>query len=154
MIYISQRIECLIWIIMEPNYEYDLVKAVKDGFLTYYRALDRTPDILKNGLTYEELSEEDKEQYEELFSEDDGTIPERIEGKQFYSYITNIDTIREVLRDLMEEGIKVNGGDLLGKTIIFARDHNHAVLIEKAFRKMSPELCNKSSKWYWLLCYY
>lgn len=48
----------------EPNYEYDLVKAVKDGFLTYYRALDRTPDILKNGLTYEELSEEDKEQYE------------------------------------------------------------------------------------------
>lgn len=129
----------------EPNYEYDLVKAVKDGFLTYYRALDRTPDILKNGLTYEELSEEDKEQYEELFSEDDGTIPERIEGKQFYSYITNIDTIREVLRDLMEEGIKVNGGDLLGKTIIFARDHNHAVLIEKAFRKMYPELCNKNA---------
>ena len=126
----------------EPNYEYDLVKAVKDGFLTYFRALDRTPDILKNGLTYEDLSEDDKEQYEELFTEDDGTIPERIEGKQFYSYITNIDTIREVLRDVMEEGIKVDGGDLLGKTIIFARDHNHAIMIQEEFRKMYPELCN------------
>ncbi|MCR5255517.1 MAG: DEAD/DEAH box helicase family protein [Acetatifactor sp.] len=126
----------------EPNYEYDLVKAVKDGFLTYFRALDRTPDILKNGLTYEDLSEEDKEQYEELFTEDDGTIPEKIEGKQFYSYITNIDTIREVLRDVMEEGIKVDGGDVLGKTIIFARDHNHAIMIQDEFRKMYPELCN------------
>ena len=104
--------------------------------------MDRTPDILKNGLTYEELSEEDKEQYEELFTDDDGTIPEKIEGKQFYSYITNIDTIREVLKDLMEEGIKVNGGDVLGKTIIFARDHNHALMIQEEFRKMYPELCN------------
>lgn len=124
-----------------PNYEYDLVRAVKDGFLTYFRALDRTPEILKNGVTYEELSEEDKEQYEELFTDDDGTIPEKIEGKQFYSYITNIDTIRAVLRDLMEEGIKVNGGDVLGKSIIFARDHNHAMLIQEEFRKMYPELC-------------
>lgn len=129
-----------------PNYEYDLVKAVKDGYLTYFRALDRTPDILKNGLTYEELSEEDQEQYEELFTEDDGTVPEKIEGKQFYSYITNIDTIRAVLRDLMEEGIRVNSGDVLGKTIIFARDHNHAMMIQDEFRKMYPELCNPTAE--------
>ena len=125
-----------------PNYEYDVQKAVKDGFLVYYRALDRTPDILKNGVTYEELDEEDKEQYEELFTDDDGTIPEKIEGKQFYSVITNRDTIRAVLRDLMEEGLKVDNGDTLGKTIIFARDHNHAIMIQDEFRKMYPELCN------------
>ncbi len=129
-----------------PNYEYDLVKAVKDGYLTYFRALDRTPDILKEGVTYADLSEEDKEQYEELFTEDDGTIPEKIEGKEFYSVITNIDTIRAVLRDLMDEGIKVNNGDTLGKTIIFARDHNHAVMIQDEFRKMYPELCNPHGK--------
>ncbi|MGB4091503.1 MAG: DEAD/DEAH box helicase family protein [Ruminococcus flavefaciens] len=125
-----------------PNYEYDLIKAVKDGYLRYFRALDRTPDILKYGLTYENLSDEDKEKYEELFTEDDGSLPEKIEGKNFYSEITNLDTIRKVLRDLMEEGLKVNNGDLLGKTIIFARDHNHALLIQDAFRKMYPELCN------------
>ena len=128
-----------------PNYEYDVVKGVKDGYLTYYRALDRTPDILKNGVTYDELSEEEKEQYEELFTDDDGNMPEKIEGKKFYSIITNRDTIREVLKDLMEEGLKVNNGDILGKTIIFARDHNHAILIQEEFRKMYPELCNPNS---------
>lgn len=128
-----------------PNYEYDVVKGVKDGYLTYYRALDRTPDILKNGVTYENLSEDEKEQYEELFTDDDGTIPEKIEGKEFYSIITNKDTIREVLKDLMEEGLKVNNGDILGKTIIFARDHRHALLIQEEFRSMYPELYNTKS---------
>jgi len=128
-----------------PNYEYDVVKGVKDGFLTYYRALDRTPDILKNGVTYDDLSEEEKEQYEELFTDDDGNIPEKIEGSKFYSIITNKDTIREVLKDLMEEGLKVNYGNILGKTIIFARDHNHAIMIQDEFRKMYPELCNPNS---------
>ena len=124
-----------------PNYEYDVVKGVKDGYLTYYRALDRTPNILKNGVTYDELNEEDKEQYEELFTDEDGTIPEKIEGKDFYSIITNKDTIRQVLKDLMEEGLRVNNGDVLGKTIIFARDHNHAIMIQDEFRKLYPELC-------------
>lgn len=128
-----------------PNYEYDVVKGVKDGYLTYYRALDRTPNILKNGVTYDELNEEDKEQYEELFTDEDGTIPEKIEGKDFYSIITNKDTIRQVLKDLMEEGLRVNNGDVLGKTIIFARDHNHAIMIQDEFRKLYPELCLPSN---------
>lgn len=125
-----------------PNYEYDLVTGVRDGYLTYYRALDRTPDILKNGLVYDNLDQEEKEKYEDEFTDDDGNIPETIEGKYFYSTITNLDTIRKVLKDLMEEGIYVNNGDTLGKTIIFAKDKKHADLIVKEFRKMYPELCN------------
>lgn len=128
-----------------PNYEYDVVKGVKDGFLTYYRALDRTPKILKDGLTYNQLSDEDREQYEELFTDEDGVVPEKVEGKEFYSVISNKDTIREVLRDLMNEGLKVNNGDILGKTIIFARDHNHAMLIQDTFREMYPEHCNPNA---------
>ena len=50
---------------------------------------------------------EDKEQYEELFTEEDGTLPDKIEGEKFKTVIYNEDTIRKVLRDLMEEGIKV-----------------------------------------------
>ena len=124
-----------------PNYEYDLVKAVKDGFLVYYRALDRTPDILKNGLVYDNLSEDDKEEYELLFTEDDGTIPEKIEGDIFASTITNEKTIRVVLQNLMEEGLRVDNGDTLGKTIIFARDQHHAKEIQKIFTQMYPDLC-------------
>ena len=124
-----------------PNYEYDLKKAVKDGFLTYFRALDRTPDILRNGLTYDELSPEEQEQYEELFMQEDGTIPDKIDGEKFKSIITNENTIDVVLRNLMEEGLRVNNGDVLGKTIIFAKDHEHAILIQKRFRVLYPELC-------------
>jgi type I restriction enzyme R subunit len=124
-----------------PNYEYDLIKGVKDGYLTYYRALDRTPDILKKGVTYNQLSAAEQEEYEDKFTEEDGIIPEKIEGKEFYNVVTNKDTIRKVLQDLMDEGLRVNNGDTLGKTIIFARDHNHAVLIQEEFRRMYPELC-------------
>lgn len=124
-----------------PNYEYDIVRGVKDGFLTYYRALDRTPDILKNGVVYDNLTPEEQEEYEDKFTEDDGTIPPLIEGKEFYNVITNKDTIREVLKDLMNEGIYVNNGDVLGKTIIFARDHNHAMAIQEEFKNLFPELC-------------
>lgn len=123
-----------------PNYEYDVIKGVKDGYLTYFRALDRTPEILKNGLKYDDLSNEEKEEYEDLFTDDDGEVPPEIEGSAFKTIITNIDTIREVLKQLMDEGLKVNNGDTLGKTIIFAKNHNHALMIQEEFRKMYPEL--------------
>ena len=123
-----------------PNYEYDVIKGVKDGYLTYFRALDRTPEILKNGVKYDNLSDDEKEEYEDLFTDDDGEIPEEIEGSAFKTIITNIDTIRQVLKQLMDEGLKVNNGDTLGKTIIFAKNHNHALMIQEEFRKMYPEL--------------
>ena len=124
-----------------PNYEYDIVKGVKDGFLTYYRALDRTPDILKDGVTFDDLTQEEKDEYDDLFRDSEGERIDKIEGKMFYSYITNKGTIRAVLQDLMNEGIYVNNGDVLGKTIIFARDHNHALLIQEQFREMFAEKC-------------
>ncbi|MCF0217865.1 MAG: DEAD/DEAH box helicase family protein [Malacoplasma sp.] len=129
----------------EPNYEYDVRKGVKDGYLTYYRAYDRTPKIFKDGLVYDSISEKEKEEYEDKFTEEDGTLPAKIEGDLFKSCITNRSTIRQVLKDLMEEGLYVDNGDVLGKTIIFARDHYHALIIQEEFRKLYPELCNLKS---------
>lgn len=129
-----------------PNYEYDLVKAVQDGYLTHFRALDRTPEMLRNGLKYEDLSEEDKEQYEETFMDEDGEVPEKIEGKAFASYINNRGTIKAVLQMLMDEGLRVDNGNQLGKTIIFAKNHKHAMLIQDVFREMYPELCLTDGK--------
>lgn len=122
-----------------PNYEYDIVKGVKDGYLTYYRALDRTPDILKDGVTYDDLPPEDQEEYDDLFRDSEGERIDKIEGQAFYSTITNKGTIRAVLKDLMNEGIYVNNGDVLGKTIIFARDHNHAMAIKREFDELFQE---------------
>ena len=43
----------------------------------------------------------------------------------------------------MEEGIRDASGSLVGKTIIFARNHNHAVLLEKLFDEMYPQYGGK-----------
>ena len=40
-----------------------------------------------------------------------------------------------MLQHLMENGIKVEGGDMLGKTIIFAVNQNHANFISERFDK-------------------
>lgn len=39
----------------------------------------------------------------------------------------------------MDKGIKVEHGDKLGKTIIFARNHKHAIFIKKRFDFLYPE---------------
>ncbi len=44
-----------------------------------------------------------------------------------------------VLQDLMERGIKVAGGDRLGKTIIFAQNKRHAEFIMERFNKLYPQ---------------
>nr|WP_253255183.1 type I restriction-modification enzyme R subunit C-terminal domain-containing protein [Corynebacterium striatum] len=50
----------------------------------------------------------------------------------------NLDTIRQVLAQVIERGIKVGGADRLGKTIIFARTQRHAELIAEVFRTLLP----------------
>ena len=48
-----------------------------------------------------------------------------------------------VIQDLMERGIKVSGGDLLGKTIIFAQNKRHAEFILERFNKLYPQYKGK-----------
>ncbi len=129
-----------------PNFHYELKEAVEDGYLVNYALLDRTTKLLSRGLKYKDLNAEEKDQYEDLFSDDDGNVPEEIDGKEFYSRITNIDTIDKVIQTLMNEGLKVSSGEKLGKTIIFAKDHKHAELIVERFKILYPRLGNDFCK--------
>jgi type I restriction enzyme R subunit len=45
----------------------------------------------------------------------------------------------KVIAHLLKHGLKVEGGDKLGKTIIFAKNHKHAEFIQKLFYKEFPE---------------
>ena len=67
--------------------------------------------------------------------------PEAVEYRteQVDKYVFNKDTNRRILRNLMENGIRVADGSRLGKTIIFARNHNHAVLLQSLFDEMYPQ---------------
>jgi len=123
-----------------PTFHYEMEEAVRDHYLVGYTVLDRTTKFLKQGVKYSELSKEEKEEYEKTFLTPEGELPTELSGADFFKKIYNDNTIDLVLQTLMNEGLKVNGGDLIGKTIIFAFNHVHAELIVKRFEKLYPKL--------------
>jgi type I restriction enzyme R subunit len=94
---------------------------------------------LEKGIVYDELSEEDKARYEEDFTDEDGEMPDFIPSPAVNEFIFNQATVDIVLEDLMTKGIKVAGGDRLGKTIIFAQNKKHAQYIIERFDKLYPQ---------------
>ncbi len=123
-----------------PTFHYEIDEAVRDHYLVGYTVLDRTTKFLKQGVKYSELSKEEKEEYEKTFLTPEGELPTELSGADFFRKIYNDNTVDLVLQTLMNEGLKVNSGDLIGKTIIFAFNHIHAELIVKRFEKLYPEL--------------
>lgn len=127
-----------------PNFHYELNEAVKDGFLTNYVAFDRSSKALREGIKYSQLSDDDKKQIEVTYGLDENT-PVDIAPNHIFRFIFNKDTVDKVLQDLMENGLKVNNGDKIGKTIIFAYNHNHAEFIVERFNALYPELSGKDN---------
>lgn len=123
-----------------PTYGYDLAQAVKDGYLVDFLSVETSLKFIEQGIVYDELSEEDKEAYENTFENEDGEVPEAINSSALNSWIFNEDTIKKALHILMTEGIHINYGETLGKTIIFAKNHNHAEKILEIFGKEYPNL--------------
>lgn len=127
-----------------PTYGYELAEAVKDGYLVDYQSVETTLKFIEHGVCYDELSEEDKETYEETFADEEGNFPERIEASALNTWLFNEDTIRQVLREVMKDSLKIQYGARIGKTIIFAKNHNHAEKILEVFNKEYPELSDNS----------
>ena len=122
-----------------PTYAYDYETAVyQDHVLVPYYNYEVQTKFLEEGISYGDLSEEDKERYEEDFIED-GLMPDFIPSAAMNKFIFNETTVDTVLQDLMERGIKVEGGDRLGKTIIFAQNKRHAEFILERFNKLYPK---------------
>ena len=122
-----------------PTYVYDYDTAVhQDHVLVPYYNYEVTTKFLSEGITYEELSDEDKERYEDDFTED-GAMPDSIPSQALNDFVFNQKTVDLVLQDLMERGIMVNGGERIGKTIIFAQNKRHAEFILERFNKLYPQ---------------
>ena len=123
-----------------PTYGYDLAQAVKDEYLVDYVSVESKLKFIEQGIVYDELSDEDKEAYEETFEDENGELPEVIGSSALNTWIFNEDTIKQVLSILMTDGIKIDYGQKLGKTIIFAKNHDHAEKILDVFHKEYPHL--------------
>ncbi len=123
-----------------PTYGYELAQAVKDGYLVDFLSVESSLKFIEEGIVYDELSEEDKEVYEATFEDENGELPEKISSSALNSWLFNEDTIKKVLHILMTKGIRINYGETLGKTIIFAKNHDHAEKILEIFGKEYPNL--------------
>lgn len=123
-----------------PTYGYDLAQAVKDGYLVDYVSVESKLKFIEQGIVYDELSDEDKEAYEETFEDENGDLPEAIGSSALNTWIFNENTIKQVLNVLMTNGLKIDYGQKLGKTIIFAKNHDHAEKILEVFNKEYPHL--------------
>ena len=125
-----------------PTDAYELETAVADGFLVPPRAEQVDLKFPREGIDYDSLSDEEKEQWESYDWGDDvepGTFPDKVNAAAVNSWLFNKDTVDKVLQHLMENGHKVEGGDRLAKTILFARNHEHAKFIEQRFNHHYPQ---------------
>ena len=133
----------------EPNFAYSLEEAVLDHYLVPYKVETRTTKLLQSGVRYADMSDDDKEKVEQNYATefngeeipDDYVFPK----EELFKRLLNVDTCGRVLEDLMEHGLYVNGGQLIGKTIIFAYNHKHAELIVDTFRNNYPHLAKNDN---------
>lgn len=123
-----------------PTDAYDLDDAVSDGYLVPPRSISVPLKFQRDGIDYDDLSEEEKEEWDALEWDEEGTIPDRVEAADLNKWLFNKDTVDKVLEHLMRNGIKVAGGDRLGKTIIFAKNSKHAQFITERFDENYPHL--------------
>lgn len=133
----------------EPTDYYEYSEAVKDGYLVDYKGFIRGSKVVNEGIKYDDLSDEEKQQLEQVWEyeqvnkdPDDEWEPRDIREQEIYKYIYNTDTIDKMLQDLMENGLKIQSGELIGKTIIFAMNSKTAKLIVERFNILYPEYGN------------
>lgn len=119
----------------DPTSNYDLETAVEEGYLVPYQVVKHTTKFLRDGIKGHALSPEEVAELE-----DKGIDPNMLDfdGKDIDRAIYNKDTNRKILQNLMEQGQRQADGQTLGKTIVFARNHKHAKLLEELFDEMYP----------------
>jgi len=122
-----------------PTYGYELGQAVEDGYLVDFISIETTLKFMSEGIAYDDLAPEEKEEYENTFADEEGNLPAAIDSSALNKWIFNSDTIRKALNTLMTHGQRVDFGEKIGKTIIFAKTHNHAEKILEVWNQEYPD---------------
>lgn len=122
----------------EPDFSYSLEEAVKEKYLVPYKVESRTTKLLNRGIKYGDLSAEDKQKAESILLLDDVPDDYVIPKEKLFKLFYNVDTCARVLDDLLNNGLRVDYGQKIGKTIIFAYNHRHADLIVRVFKENYP----------------
>jgi len=129
-----------------PTDSYDLDQAVDDGYLVPPKAISVPLKFQREGITYNDLSEEEKEEWDAIEWDEEGNVPQKVESGAINKWLFNTDTVDKVLEHVMTHGLHVADGDRLGKTIIFAKNHDHAKFIGERFDANYPHLVGKFAR--------
>jgi type I restriction enzyme R subunit len=121
-----------------PTDAYSLEEAVRDGFLVPPQAVSVPLKFQREGINYDKLSDDEKDAWDAIEWDEDGNVPQRVEAEAVNKWLFNEDTVDKVLAHLMTKGMKVAGGDRLGKTILFAKNQAHADFIADRFNANYP----------------
>lgn len=123
-----------------PTYCYTYEEAVKNGYLVDYYPVENSTTFIDKGIHFDDLSEEDKKAYEDKYNEEGKSDFEEVPPTDINKFVFNKDTVKKVIEELMQNGIKTDAGDKLGKTIIFAYNKKHAQFIVDTFDELYPQL--------------
>ena len=134
----------------QPAFGYELMEGIRDGILVGYRKVETNTRFMREGMNPDDMDDEEREAYLNTV----GRFYTNVTPSQMNEHIFNYDTVAKVLNELMEKGLKVDGGSMIGKTIIFARNHRHAEFIksvfDEEFKSLGDDFCqvidNKSSR--------
>lgn len=122
-----------------PTGAYTLDEAIEDAWLIPPREFNLGTKFLDEGIHYDDLDEAERDEWDELEWED-GTIPDDVDASTLNRVLFNADTVDLVIDRLMNQGLKIESGDKLGKSIIFAQNQRHAEFIQKRFDRAYPDL--------------
>ncbi|AQA20227.1 restriction endonuclease subunit R [Halioglobus japonicus] len=122
----------------DPTFEYTLEQAINNvpPHLVPFRVKDLTTGFLREGIKYEALSEEQREQLDEQTSDAEDF---NYQGKDIGKRVFNKDTDRIILQNLINNGLRDDTGSLVGKTVVFAVNQNHAEALQKTFVELYPQ---------------
>lgn len=127
-----------------PTDAYGLDEAVADQYLVPPKSHSVPIKFVREGIKYDDLPDDEREHWESLDWGDqagegeEGGVPEEVGASDVNKKLFNEHTVDLMLRHLMENGLKVDGGDKIGKTIIFAVNQRHADFIAKRFDHNYP----------------
>ena len=122
-----------------PTDAYSLEEAIEDRHLVPPEAYSVPLKFIREGIRYDDLSDDEKEQWDDLdWDDEDGDPPDEVNAHAINQWLFNADTVDKVLENLMTDGIKVAGGDRVGKTIVFAKNQRHAEFIGERFNLHYP----------------
>jgi len=129
-----------------PTDEYGLDQAVDDGYLVPFRPISVPLSFPRDGIAYAALTEEEQAEWDLLDWEEGVLGTGRIDSGAVNAWLFNADTVDKGLQVLMTKGCLNGSGDQIGKTIIFARNHDHAVFIQDRFDYHYPHLKGKVAR--------